>query len=72
MLSSDIVTEFRDKATEIRVQPLSFAEYHANSIKDPRVDYAEYALHGAMPRAVLKQGSKKEEYLGDPPLLRAG
>ena len=26
-LSSDIVTEFRGRGTEIRVQPLSFSEY---------------------------------------------
>ena len=63
MLSSDIVTEFRDKATEIHVQPLSFAEYHAYSRKDALADYFEYALHGGMPLAVLKQGGEKEEYL---------
>lgn len=63
MLSSDIITEFRDKATEIHVQPLSFAEYHAYSSKDPLTDYFEYALHGGMPLAVLKEGREKEEYL---------
>ena len=63
MLSSDIVTEFRDKATEIHVQPLSFSEYHAYSSKNPLRDYYEYALHGGMPLAVLKEGHEKEEYL---------
>lgn len=63
MLSSDIITEFRDKATEIHVQPLSFAEYHAYSSKDPLTDYFDYALHGGMPLAVLKEGREKEEYL---------
>lgn len=29
MLSSDIITEFRDKATDIRLAPLSFHEYHS-------------------------------------------
>ncbi len=28
MLSSDIVTEFRDKATNIKLSPLSFEEYY--------------------------------------------
>ena len=28
MLSSDIVTEFRDKATNINLAPLSFEEYY--------------------------------------------
>ena len=63
MLSSDIITEFRDKATEIHVQPLSFAEYHAYSLKDTLADYFEYAMHGGMPLAVLKEGREKEEYL---------
>ena len=63
MLSSDIITEFRDKATEIHIQSLSFAEYHAYSAKDPLADYFEYALHGGMPLAVLKEGREKEEYL---------
>ena len=63
MLSSDIVTEFRDKATEIHMQPLSFSEYHAYSKKEPMADFYEYALHGGMPLAVLKDPQEKEEYL---------
>lgn len=63
MLSSDIITEFRDKATEIRMFPLSFSEYHAFSNRDKLQDYFEYALHGGMPLAVLKEGREKEEYL---------
>ena len=63
MLSSDIITEFRDKATEIRIFPLSFSEYHAFSNRDKLQDYFEYALHGGMPLAVLKEGREKEEYL---------
>ena len=63
MLSSDIVTEFRDKATEIRVRPLSFSEYHAHFLLDPMRDYLEFATHGGMPLAVLKEGKGKEEYL---------
>lgn len=63
MLSSDIIAEFRDKATEIRMFPLSFSEYHAFSNADKMQDYFEYALHGGMPLAVLKEGREKEEYL---------
>lgn len=63
MLSSDIVTEFRDKATEIPMRPLSYGEFHAYSGKDKLQDYYEYALHGGMPLAVLKDGGEKEEYL---------
>ena len=31
MLSSDIVTEFRDKATNIHLMPLSFEEFYEQS-----------------------------------------
>lgn len=63
MLSSDIVTEFRDKATEIPMRPLSFGEFHAYSGKDKLQDYFEYVIHGGMPLALLKEGGDKEEYL---------
>lgn len=32
MLSSDIVTEFRDKATKIDLAPLAFEEFHQYSM----------------------------------------
>ena len=69
MLSSDIVTEFRDKATEIHMSPLSFAEYYEyeNSKPDNKLGkqeiFYEYMLHGGMPLAVLKSADEKEKYL---------
>lgn len=65
MLSSDIVTEFRDKATEIHMMPLSFSEFYEATGKEIGKDAAlyEYMLHGGMPLAVLKSQDEKENYL---------
>ena len=69
MLSSDIVTEFRDKATEIHLAPLSFTEYYEyeNSKPDNKLGkqelFYEYMMHGGMPLAVLKPEDEKENYL---------
>ena len=63
MLSSDIVTEFRDKATNISLYPLSFAEfyeYKGGSASDALYEYMQY---GGMPLAVLKNIEDRKEYL---------
>lgn len=63
MLSSDIVTEFRDKATNIALAPLSFDEYYeyvGGSATDALYSYIQY---GGMPLAVLKREEERKEYL---------
>ena len=63
-LSSDIVTEFRGRSTEIKVYPLSFLEFV--ELKDISVDEAwnEYILYGGLPPVVLQENEKqKREYL---------
>ena len=63
MLSSDIVTEFRDKATNISLYPLSFAEfyeYKGGSASDALYEFMQY---GGMPLAVLKKTKDRKEYL---------
>ena len=63
MLSSDVITEFRDKATNISLYPISFEEYckyKGNSSSDTVFEYMRY---GGMPLAVLKNGEGKKEYL---------
>lgn len=63
MLSTDIITEFRDKATNISIYPLSFEEYY-NYVGGSTTDAMfEYMQHGGMPLAVLKGEDDKEEYL---------
>ena len=49
MLSSDILTEFRGRSDEIRVHPLSFAEYYAAVGGDKTEAFDDYAFYGGMP-----------------------
>ena len=63
MLSSDIITEFRDKAVNIAVAPLSFEEFcEYRGISEIEAIY-EYMQYGGMPLAVLKSENEKKEYL---------
>ena len=64
MLSRDIVTNFRDRGTEIRVYPLSFKEFHAVSGLEKADALEEYLMFGGMPLAVLeKDEAEKRKYL---------
>ena len=49
MLSSDILTEFRGRSDEIRVHPLSFAEYYSAVGGDKQAAFDNYAFYGGMP-----------------------
>jgi len=63
MLSSDIVTEFRDKATNIKLYPLAFEEFY-NYVGGSKSEAVyEYMRYGGMPLAILKDGEDKKEYL---------
>ena len=64
-LSSDVITEFRDRGDEIHIAPLSFSEY-ANAFPDkPWNDlWEEYYTYGGMPyAALLDSPEEKEDYL---------
>ncbi len=63
-LSSDIVTEFRGRGDEIRIYPLSFAEFY--SVYDGDYDDAwdEYMTYGGLPQLVeFRSERQKAEYL---------
>lgn len=63
-LSSDIITEFRGRGDEIRIYPLSFAEFY--SVYDGDYDDAwnEYMIYGGLPQvAGLQTERQKAEYL---------
>ena len=63
-LSSDIVTEFRGRGDEIRIYPLSFAEFY--SVYDGDYDDAwnEYMIYGGLPQvAQFSTERQKAEYL---------
>lgn len=64
MLSKDIVTNFRDRGSEIKVYPLSFSEYLTVTDKEKADVFEEYLMYGGMPLAVLESDEKeKRKYL---------
>ena len=63
-LSKDIATEFRGRATQIHVFPLSFAEFYAAVGGDERKVLDTYMLYGGMPRLLALDDDKdKKDYL---------
>ncbi len=66
MLSKDIITNFRDRGSEIRVAPLSFDEFLSYSKLDKADALEQYLTYGGMPLAVLESDEKeKQKYLHD-------
>ncbi len=64
MLSSDIVTNFRDRGSEIQVFPLSFQEFMTVCEMDKTDALQEYLTYGGMPLAVLEHNeAEKKKYL---------
>ena len=64
MLSSDIVTNFRDRGSEIRVFPLSFSEFYSFAGGEKADAFEEYLTYGGMPLAVLEPDeAEKRAYL---------
>ncbi len=63
-LSSDIVTEFRGRGDEIRVYPLSFAEFYSVYDGSEEKALSEYYTYGGLPLTVLsKTDNSKINYL---------
>jgi len=54
MLSKDIPTHFRDRGFEVRMHPLSFAEYLEATGKEKSEAFDDYLTWGGMPLAVLE------------------
>ena len=66
MLSSDILTQFRDRGDEIRVYPLSFAEFYKEYVGDKRGAWQDYYTYGGMPYVTsLESHEEKSRYLKD-------
>lgn len=64
MLSSDILTEFRGRGDEIRVRPLSFAEFFGAYAGDKYDAWQEYCTYGGLPLVMSKKGhEEKAKYL---------
>ena len=66
MLSKDIATEFRGRATQIHVYPLSFDEFYSYIGGEKRTALDQYMLYGGMPRVVqLIDETEKKAYLSN-------
>lgn len=64
MLSSDILTEFRGRGDEIRVNPLSYKEFYEAYRGDKHHAWRDYTTYGGMPFAVTLQSHEdKSKYL---------
>ena len=63
-LSSDIVTEFRGRGDEVRIYPLSFAEFFSCYDGDYEEAWEEYLAFGGLPQVVqFPLERQKAEYL---------
>ena len=65
-LSSDIITEFRGRGTQIHVFPLSFAEYMTVDSRHPVDAWRDYYTFGGLPHTLsLSDDDAKISYLKD-------
>ena len=55
MLSVDILTEFKDRGEEIRVNPLTFDEFMSAYQGDSRMAWTEFMIYGGMPFVLSKE-----------------
>lgn len=64
MLSSDIVTQFRDRGDEIRLYPLSYKEVFEAVSGNKEQVWKEYYTYGGLPRIMaLSSHKEKSDYL---------
>lgn len=63
-LSKDVITEFRGRGWEIRIHPLSFAEYYEAMGGEKRQALETYYLYGGLPAvAQMDSPEAKQNYL---------
>ena len=63
-LSSDIKTEFRGRGDEVRIFPLTFAEFVSAYEGDRENAWREYITYGGLPRILSqKTAEQKSKYL---------
>lgn len=64
MLSTDVMTQFRGRGDEVRVHPLSFAEFMQAYDGDIPHGWAEYTVFGGMPLTLsMRTDEQKSRYL---------
>ncbi len=66
MLSKDVITEFRGRADQIHIYPLSFKEYYETVDMSFDEAYLEYQYYGGMPYLLnINDENRKTQYLKD-------
>ena len=75
LLSTDVMTEFRGRGDEVRIHPLTFAEFMQAFDGDRQAGWAEYVMYGGLPltlsthtpeqKASYLTGLFEEVYLSD-------
>ena len=66
MLSTDVMTEFKDRGDEIHVNPLMYKEFYSAYQGDKSRAWAEFVTYGGLPRVMaLKTDREKSQYLHD-------
>ncbi|MBQ5957996.1 MAG: ATP-binding protein [Bacteroidales bacterium] len=66
MLSTDVMTEFKDRGDEIHVNPLMYKEFYSAYQGDKSRAWQEFVTYGGLPRVMsLKSDNDKSRYLQD-------
>ena len=66
MLSTDVVTQFRDRGDEIHLNPLSFKEFNDAYSGDKENAWREYYTYGGLPRvSEFETHKEKADYLNN-------
>lgn len=60
LLSTDIITEFRGRADEIKVYPLSFAEYMSVREDTYSRSFDEFILYGSLPQILQRKDEEQK------------
>jgi predicted AAA+ superfamily ATPase len=64
MLSTDVMTQFRGRGDEVRIHPLSFAEFMQGFDGDIYQGWSEYSMFGGMPLILsMRSDEQKVRYL---------
>ena len=70
MLSSDIITEFRDRGDEVRVYPLSYKEFYDSFEGNKNRVWREYFTYGGMPLAATKKTPEEKKQISSGSVYR--
>lgn len=66
MLSTDIMTEFKDRGDEIQVNPLMYKEFYSAYQGDKHHAWQQFVTYGGLPRIMsLHSDEDKSQYLQD-------